>query len=113
MAKSNRRWKKPTEVGEAATVESHLREIRRALPSAGTLEEIKALTIKTDSKAQAAVIRLHNLQVEVEQLREELRRTNQLILSLLDDPEARAHAQASARYGGGVNGGDNGMTRRG
>jgi hypothetical protein len=57
-----------------------------------------------DSKAQTAVIRVANLQVEVQELRAELRKTRNstaaavaLLLELIGDKDAKAHAEAVVR----------------
>lgn len=62
----------------------------------------KKLT-ETDSKAQAGVIRICNLQTEIHNLENQVQsllkavlQSNQVMLRLLQDPEIKTHAQALA-----------------
>ena len=47
-----------------------------------------------NSKLQTSIACVHNLQVEIQELRSELRATTALFAALVDDPESRRHAEA-------------------
>lgn len=93
---------------------------QQAAPLPVDHEPLDLVVRQTAEKSTVCIIKIHNLQQEVQQLREELRATNQqllrsisIMLNLIDDPEARQHAQAMARHAGGVGlGGEIGMHQR-